>query len=145
MRKKEQSILFADSSADERIQMLENNAYEVLQNFSFTRQMTEDELKEARENFVAKSLELKKIQDELDEIKQRFKMTMKPMVLEHEVILKSLKYKSVDRCETVYLMDNREEQVMEYYDRFGIQITTRPFNSDERQLKMKISKTGTND
>ena len=135
--------LFENESPEVREQILQDTAYKVESDFSFTRPMTDEELLETREAFVQKSFEIQKLQEEFDRIKENFKMMMKPVKQDHSEILNSLKFKSVNRRETVYLLDNREEGCMSYYDKTGILITSRPFTSEENQLKMKVSKSGT--
>lgn len=79
------------------------------------------------------------------EASERFKLLEKEPKLKAKSLLESIKYKSEQNFGVLYLIDDQESNMMFSFDKNGICVDARPLAKDEKQLKMKTLKNGTDE
>lgn len=138
--------LFAGDTPEKRKQMLEDNC-EQIEELEYSKEFTEEEVQELKENLANHSIQLNKLEQEYDEVKKDFQEKMKPL---KETIKRTIEYiPSQQRLvsEQVYkFMDWNEKQVG-YYNKDGILVKQRPMFQSEKQASIFTlnSKTGTDE
>jgi hypothetical protein len=130
---------FQALSKHERIQMLRDNA-EKTERFDYMRDFDDDELANKKDEFAQKNIELRKIEDEFQLVKDDFKTKMKPVKEECYSLLDQIRNKGQFVTEDVYLLANQEDGLMEYYNSDGQVVHTRKLNKDEKQMRVSFNK-----
>ena len=101
---------------------------------------TEEELIALKENFFENDLKLNDKQDELDEVKERFKVEMKPLKELTADLRSKIRNKFIDEDREVYSVANQDKGQMEYYDTItGEMVDFRKLQPAERQTRMKVA------
>ncbi len=125
--------IFEKEDSSEKLQMLEDNCYGK-EEMDFTREYASEDLAKLKHEFSQNMVFLAKKQEELDILKKDFKIEMDPVKLEAATRLKGIRSKHKEVQETVFAFDDQENGVMEFYDKDGIMIHSRPLSQQERQL-----------
>ncbi len=135
--------LFAEYAPEERKQMLEDNADEVLEK-NYTRKFNsaEKNIRRARNSEI--DLELAEIDEELKAFKEKVKNKREPLVTEKKKILDEIKADGEYIKGTVYKMIDREKKEVNFYDEEGVLVESRRLTNADKQVTMKFSRaTGT--
>jgi hypothetical protein len=94
----------------------------------------EDETDKIKDEFISRQVKIQHLKEQLEEMKDSFKLQIKPLELEQADALSFLRQGYDEKMQTVYLVPNHEEGLMEYYTEDGIMVTSRKLRPDERQL-----------
>lgn len=131
-----------DLHPDDRLQMLQNNADKTYKGHHYQRQLTEDELTEKREQFTQNSIVLGTLEDELDEIKEDYKIKMKPLKTDNTVLLQMLKTKQESKQDDLFEIFDHSEGNAITYNSLGEFVSLRRLRPDEKQGSLySLSKT----
>lgn len=136
--------LFENYSKSERIQALRDNA-ERAEDFSYFREYEPEELDMIKDQYFQDVMELQHHEDELKEAKDTFKANADPIKKRMQTTIVEIRTKGRHVTEQVYLLADHDSGMMEYYNENGEMIHSRRMLPDERQLRIKMGKTGTND
>lgn len=125
------------------IQALQDTAERIIKNYQYRRDLTEEEIAEARTNFAQKHLEIAELERQKKEFDEAYKKKMKPLKASAAVELAKVKTRFEFVEGTVYELQNFEGNTIDIYNEDGIVIESRPMRATERQ--MRIGKTGTHE
>lgn len=123
---------------------LEGIAYDLSEQ-SYTKNLTEEELAERKDQYSEIGIKLSEIATKKKEAMERFKAEEKEPAIIAKDLLESIKYKSEQNYGKLYLVDDQEEGMMYFFDTFGVCVDARPLTKQERQQKLKSLKTGSNE
>ena len=139
-----EKALFQEYPLEERKQMLEDNADEIVEK-SYPRKFnsTERNIRRARNSEI--DLELEEIDQKLKQFKEQIKNEREPLVTEKKRILDEIKSDGEFVKGKVYKMVDTEKREVHFYDEEGNCIESRRMTNEDRQIMMKFAKTGTND
>lgn len=128
-------LFFGNETPDDIKQILVDNC-EGMEEMTYSKQLTDEELDQARETFVNNSLEIQVHDNILDEAREVHKANIKPLKKEAAILLNTLKtrYKEVE--EKVYCIADHKAGIMEYVNLEGVVIHSRRLKPEERQGKM---------
>ena len=137
--------LFQEEPLEDRAQFLEDNCKEMT-TMPIRHEFTEKELNQKKERQIKLAIDLDVEDTKLAEIKADHKERTKQPRAEQKELIADLRKGFMDEEMQVYVMDNQEEGVMEYYNSAGECVYERPMHPGERQTNIHtIPKTGTND
>lgn len=100
---------------------------------------TEDELSEKKDNLSKNFIDLDRKEDELDEIKEKFKQEMKPMKQRHMLLIKDIKQGFEDNEVEVYYVPDYDKGMMELYSTDGEKLHERKLTVSEKQQEMAFT------
>ena len=121
-----------DASPEERLQALINNADKV-EETTYYKPLTEDELNEKREIIADNEIKLSDIAEEKKSVMQEFKDRTEPLTTQKQTILQEIRTKQVEVFGNVYHMVNYESGMMETFDKHGLLISSRRLKANEMQ------------
>ncbi len=96
--------------------------------------LADSETLKLKDGYIARSIQLGHLRDELDGVKADYKMRMKPIEEELSTALSSLRKGYKEEEKEVFLVPDHEKSVMEYYTEDGVLVMSRPLRPDEKQL-----------
>lgn len=138
--------LFQDQPKEQREQMLRDNCYKVVENHTYTRPLSKEEVANSKDELFEVSLKTLERERELKAISKKKKAEIKVIKAEQVELVQHLQFQQSTHSGTVYLLDDQDAGMMEIYDSFGRFVSIRPLNDDERQRSiLTIKKKGTND
>lgn len=126
-----------EAAAEERLRILRDSADKVEQT-TYEKELTEDELIAKREQFVDNSIAVSKLEDELSEKKKEFKSKIDPLKLINRSLQYEVKTKKTEVKGTIYHLADHGTGYMETYDETGEMIGSRRLRPDERQGRLYI-------
>lgn len=126
---------FKDLSAEERKQNLEGMSAKIEEG-EYTKKLSKEELDVAKSELADVSIEIAKIEDEKKEMVDKFKEILKPKGKKYSELLEAIKFKSIRKKGTLYLVDDQEEGVMYYFDENAICVDSRALLPQERQTHL---------
>lgn len=135
--------ILQSESRKERLEILKTNA-ERSELFTYPKNLSPEEMEIVKSNIVKSNIELAKLKEEKDAFNEIWKVKKKPVdqALKENLQIARTHVQEVE--ETVYLMADQDEGVMEYYNEAGVRVFVRPLNRDERQMRIvDTSSTGT--
>ncbi|MEP7198028.1 MAG: hypothetical protein ABI851_16030 [Saprospiraceae bacterium] len=100
--------------------------------------LSEEELEAERQIYTEKSIESAIINEELDKIKQEFKLKLKPLEIEIAIRLQRLRTKGESRKGNLYYMADQESGFMEIFNEAGDLIEKRRLRPDEKAKTLKF-------
>lgn len=124
-----------DVSPKERIMLLQENASKVEQT-TYQKQLTPEELIERRENLSDVCIKLDQAEDEFQEVKDDHKARMTPMKTLRKGLLTQIKTKQTSVTGVLYHLANHDDGMMETYDSDGFLIESRRLRPEEKQGTM---------
>jgi hypothetical protein len=131
-------IFMPDATAAERLQALKNNADNIEENASYERDLTDEELDAKRETFVDNSINVSKLEDELNAYKKAYKGKIEPIKIINKGLQFEIKTKRTTEKGTLYHLANQESGYMETYNEAGELIGKRRLRPEERQTRLYI-------
>jgi hypothetical protein len=137
-------IFMPEVSAEERLNILRNNADKVEQT-TYEKELTEDELIAKREQFVDNSIAVSKLEDELSEKKKEYKSKIDPLKLINRALQYEVKTKKTEVKGTIFHMADHTNGYMETYDESGEMVASRRLRPDERQGRLYIPPKAVNE
>lgn len=100
---------------------------------------SEEELVALKETFFENDTALADKQEDLDNIKEQFKLEMKPMKDSTNDLRKKIRNKFTDIDMEVYIVANQDRGYMEYYSvETGDLVEDRRLRPDEKQTRLKL-------
>jgi hypothetical protein len=135
---------FQAMQASEIKDNLEAVAYGI-QESSYTKNLTEDEIVERKDEYSAIGIQLSEIAEQKSEAMNRFKKLEKEPKENASILLKSIKFKSEQMHGKLFLVDDQEAGMMYFFDVTGICVDARPLTKQEKQTKIKTLKTASNE
>lgn len=136
--------LFESYPKAERIQVLRDNA-ERSEDFSYFREYEPEELDLLKDQYFQDASELQKHEEKYNAAKAEFKVNADPIKAKMKETFTGIRIKGRTVTEMVYLLADHENNMMEYYNEAGVMIHSRRMLPDEKQLRIKMTATGTND
>jgi len=133
-----------EKNPEKKAQLIKDNCDEVLENYSYTKKFTPDELDEFKDELSEVSIEEDNLQEELKELSKGLKEKIKPKKEQKKILLKRLREKSEMIKDSVYVLKDEENYCV--YNSEGELITSRKLKQSEKQktIFQTIRKTGTN-
>jgi len=125
-------LLFQDEHPANRIESLRSIADSV-EVMTYTDYLTPEELVERKDMLASRSIEESQINDEFQEIKDKFKAKLKPIIAEKSMLLTEIKHKSRSLNGECFKITDYNNDMVGYYDPRGKLIYERPSNESERQ------------
>lgn len=126
-----QKVFMPELTPEERLHTLRNNADNVEQT-TYDRELTQEELDTKREMFVDNSIQISNLEDELNEHKESYKSKINPIKQVNKVLQQEVKTKKQKVKGTLFHMANHETGFMETYNEAGELIGTRRLRPDEK-------------
>jgi hypothetical protein len=133
---------FANVPGDVRLQMMVDNCYNKEQH-TYQKEFAPDEIEVFKGKLSDAMISLNALNDEIKEKKAEFKKKVDPIKKSITGLLDYIKHKSRQVSEEVYLFDHQKEGLMAAYNSEGELVFTRKLLPSERQMKMRVLKTGT--
>ena len=124
-----------DEASEKREQLLKSHAYSV-EDMVYSRTLTEEEMGKIKEEYVQNNIKHHSFKEQLDQIKDDYKQKMKPLEMLGKEKLVQLKNKKIDEEGEVFGIDDQEQKIMYYLNKYGEVISSRPLLPSERQLSM---------
>lgn len=108
---------------------------------NYTKRLTEDEVVVAKSNLAENSITIAKINDEKKEKIDEFKDKLKPLEIKQKELLDAIRFRTVRKEGTLYLLDDPDTMTMYKVDDRGIVVDSRPMLAEERQqvIRMRAS------
>lgn len=131
-------IFMPNATASERLQALKNHADKIEENASYERDLSEEELSAKREMFVDNSINICKLEDELNAVKKAYKGKIEPVKTTNRGLQYEIKTKRTMEKGTLFHLANHETSYMETYNEAGELIGKRRLRPDERQARLYI-------
>lgn len=134
-------LAFQKMPNSEIVDNLEAVAYG-LQESSYTRNLSEDEITNRKDEYSSIAIKLSEIYDQKKEAMDRFKVLEKePKEIAVE-LLKTIKFKSEQMFGKLYLVDDQDAGMMYFFDSTGVCVDARPLTKQEKQTKLRTLKAG---
>lgn len=130
-------IFMPEATAEERLNILKNNADKIDQT-TYEKELTEEELIAKREQFVDNSIAVSKLEDELAEKKKEFKNKIEPLKLVNRGLQYEVKTGKKEVKGFLYQMADHVNSMMETYDETGELVSSRRLRPDEKQVRMQV-------
>lgn len=130
-------VFMPEAAPEERMRVLRDTA-DKMEETSYERELSADELDAKREQFVDNSIQVSNLEDELNEQKAKYKNEIDPIKLKNKTLQQEVKTKKTKVKGTLYHLANHEDGMMETYDHSGELISSRRLRPDERQARLYI-------
>lgn len=130
-------IFMPEATAEDRLNALKNNADKIEQT-TYEKELTQEELDAKREEFVDNSITVSKLEDELAEKKKEFKNKIEPLKLINRSLQHEVKTKKKEVKGHLFHMANHRDSMMETYDESGELVSSRRLRPDEKQVRMQV-------
>lgn len=130
----EKHAIFQDMSPMERIRLLESNATEMVDGFTYQRNLDDDDLSEEREKYCDIQLELLRLEEVKKAENDRMNAEIKVKKLLAGRCLGMIRTKREEVTETVYVIPNFDSNTICTYNSEGILVAERPMRASERQM-----------
>lgn len=138
--------LFRNYPIAERRQLLEDSCDKIIENYTYIRRLTEEELEQIMFDHADNDLQISAIQTEMKRVVSEFKEQLKPLVKKRDEHLDKLKNKSEETIDNVFLMKDYDADKVRIYSPDGQCIEERRMRPDERQTSIyKSLRNGTDD
>jgi len=135
---------FKTMQPSEIIDNLEAVAYGI-QERSYTKNLTEEEIVERKDQYSEIGIKLSELASQKKEAIERFKILEKEPKERATSLLESIKFKSEQKFGKLFLVDDQESGMMYSFDENGICVDARTLTKQEKQSKLKILKSGTDE
>lgn len=135
---------FLNQSSEVIKDTMEAICYDVVEE-GYTRQLSDRELADKKTKLAEVSIELSKLEKEKKELTNLIKAKVDPHKKEHGELLEAIHHRSEDTQGKLYLVDDQDTNTMYYFDEAGICVKSRAMLREERQIKLKSLKTGTDE
>ncbi len=129
----EKHAIFQDMEMVERIRLLESNATEVVDGFTYQRNLTDDDLSEERELYCDLQLEILRLEEVKKAEVERMNAEIKAKKLSAGRCLGMIRTKREEVRETVYVIPNFDDNTICTYNADGQLVAERSMRASERQ------------
>lgn len=142
-----------NEDVETNVEMLESTADQVIETFTYVRQLDEEEVQKMESELAQKSVELRKLEEKLKEIQDEYKAKMKPYKNRIGILVNGpLKTHTEEVTERAFLFFFQDQGLAGYYNELGELVHDRRLHAYERQQTIfsalkpsEQTKTGTND
>lgn len=124
-----------DRSDAERLEILTDSA-DHIEDTTFYKDLTEEDLTIKRETFVENNIEISKHQEILDIAKAEYKANTKPLTLHNEILLTEIKTRKASVKGKLFHIADHDLNVMNTFDEKGEFISSRRLRPDEKQTRI---------
>lgn len=129
---------FKSLPPDERLKVLRDNADFTEDHFSYTKTLTDEELREYERNLGKSVISLDHLEQRKRDFMDELKEEMKPLKNELKELTGIIRRKAIDKTETVYCIKDWESMKVLYYNAAGDLIIQRNMSPAERQTSMIV-------
>lgn len=152
MAKKEKGNYAIGEVFDERLAMLPTNeimdtmesvCYNVTEG-GYSKILSEKDLIEKKELLAETSILIAELDEQKKEQIKAFKEKLEGPLAEKKELLSAIKFKTEFKNGTLFHVDDQENGLMYVFDEQAVCVDVRPLRNSEKQVKIKILKTGTN-
>lgn len=119
-------------------ELLESNAV-AMQEFSYFKQISEEELNDHKENYFANMATIDTARNALGKAKEIFKEAVKIPSSDASKDYEVIKDKGIHVTEQVYLIPNYDTMMMDYTNVEGTVVFSRKLQANERQMFIKTA------
>lgn len=119
----------------DRLEILTDSA-DHIEETTFYKDLSEDDLTVKRETFVENNIEISKHQEILDIAKAEYKANTKPLAMHNEILLTEIKTRKTTVKGKLFHIADHDSNVMNTYDEKGEFISSRRLRPDERQTRI---------
>lgn len=127
-----------------RVQFLRDNC-DQMESIGYTRDFTPEEMDAMKDNLADISIELNDLQIEKKEIVKEINEKMKPKDQRRKALLHNIRTRSEYVNEDCFKFVDHDENMVGYYNSAGLLVSKRRIKPEERQTKIRMLKSGTND
>lgn len=131
--------IFKDLPEEARMEALQDHA-DSIENHSFSKRLSEDDLNLFRKQFAELSIQLQNKEAEMKEVASNFKEEIKKLKKEAEPLLESIKGKFIHKTEKCFVIYDHEAKTVGYYDSTGELVDQRRINPNEQMNIFKINR-----
>jgi hypothetical protein len=135
---------FVDLNPNAINDTMESIAYSVVEG-GYSKTLTKKDLIEKRELLADVSIEIAEIEVQKKEAMNAFKIQLEEPNKQKAELLNQIKYKTEFKNGTLFNIDNQEQGKMYVFDDQAVCIEIRDLRSSEKQTRIKILKTGTDE
>lgn len=104
---------------------------------AYTKNLTEEEIVEKKDEYSEVGLTLSEIAREKKEAMDSFKSRAKQPSEKAKLLLDAIKFKSEQKYGKLHLVDDQENGMMYFFDEKGVCVDARPLAKKEKQMKLK--------
>ena len=112
------------------------NPYDVVENATYTRKITEQEKEEFSERVVDLHIEIREVEADKKEVMNRYKEQLSSLSGELDQKVDSLHTGEIEEVGNLYLVPDYSRNIMQVLDADGVIIKERELNEDEKQLRI---------
>ena len=127
------SIIFPDSTIIERIAQLEATAVDQIENHTYYRQLTPDEIADEQVCFSALHIDIQRTNERKRQIMAEFSAELKLLTEKAKLALAKVEQGRELITETVYVVQDFDEKLVGYYNNRGQLIETHKMLAKEMQ------------
>jgi len=109
----------------------------------YSQTLTTDEVVVSKDHLAKVSIDVQRMEAEEKDRKKEFKSVVDPIKEEKEKLITEIKTSTRVKFGRIYLISDHQENMMGFYSEEGNLLNERPLLPEEKQLKMEIAKTGT--
>lgn len=143
MKKQKEQLFKQNETPSERLQILKDNA-EQTEQFTYAKDLSDEEISAAKDKYAQNGIVLQQKDEEIAEIKKQFAAEISPLKAASRELLERIKHRAETVTETVYLIADQEKGNMDYYNAIGEIVYSRKLMPQEKQIRLKSLKEGTN-
>lgn len=105
----------------------------------YGRNLTDEEQGVLKEEYIQNNIKFASFKEQLDAIKEDYKQKMRPLEMLGKEKLQQLKTRQIEEEGEVFKIDDQENRVMYFVNRFAEVVSQRPLLNEERQLSIHKS------
>lgn len=128
--------MFSTLTPNERVAALADNAARIEKDFPYVHTLDDDEVNARKDEFVELSGATNKLEDEFSEVRKDYSDRIKGNKQTMKQTLKTIRTRQADISGTVYIFDDQEAGMMEYYDEQGYMVYSRRMKPEEKQTNI---------
>lgn len=126
-----EKLLFQDMSPEKRLTMLKDNCDQLLDDYSYDKPLTKEQLKNVKDALAGASVDLHDVQEEKKEADKEFNARIKDCKAVISEKVKQLKNRTTYACELCFAFLERDEAKVYIYNKDGQLVTSRPATMKE--------------
>lgn len=125
--------IHGDGSVMENRTFMESNADEILPDYEYTRQLTDEEIDAERIEFATVSIKIEQLEEEKARVVAEMNEKIKAQKALAKKALSLIRRGRMDVIATVYLVKDENEGMVGTYDMNGVLLSERKMKGTERQ------------
>lgn len=129
---------------EERLKYLRDSADHVVENMEYSRQLTDTEIRQAKDKLTDITIAKSAIENEKKEVTKDYNRQIKDHSESQHVEMEKVKTGFITTNGTVFELVDYEEMMVYQYDSYGVFIRKRPAEARDRQTRIRALE-GTNE